>query len=170
MLRAFRILPAGEWDQLQRRGFVALDFDRRSRRRLALSAIDGRDFLLDLPKARHLRAGDGLLLDTGEIIEVAAAPEALLELRCAGPDALVRLAWHLGNRHIPTELRPDSLRIRFDHVLADMAKLLGAEVVRIEAAFDPEGGAYAGTIASVHHHHHGEDDCHHPHAAGEGPQ
>src|SRR5262245_46865254 len=144
MQRAYRILSVGEWNQAQRRSAVALDFDRRNRRRLALTAADGLDFLLDLPKARHLRAGDGLLLDSGEIIEVTAAPEKLLELRCNGSDQLVRLAWHLGNRHIPTELRLDALRIRFDHVLAEMAKLLGAEVVALEAPFDPEGGAYAG--------------------------
>lgn len=169
MLHAHDVLAAGTWDKALRRAAVALDFDRRSRRRIALKAGDGTEFLLDLPRATRLRQGDGLLLESGGVIEVQAAPEPLLELRCADRDALVRLAWHLGNRHVPTELRPEGLRIRFDHVLAEMAKLLGAEVTRIEAPFDPEGGAYAGTVAGVHHHdHHGDDDHHHPHAAGEG--
>lgn len=162
MLQANDVLAAGTWDKALRRAAVTLDFDRRCRRRIALKAGDGTDFLLDLPRATRLRQGDGLLLESGAVIEVQAAPEPLLELRCADADALVRLAWHLGNRHVPTELRTDCLRIRVDHVLAEMARRLGAGVVAIDAPFDPEGGAYEGAAAPEHrHHHHDHGDHHH---------
>lgn len=158
MLRAHDILSAGAWDKARRRAGVALDFDHRCRRRIALQASDGVDFLLDLPRATRLRAGDGLLLESGAVIEVSAAPEPLLELRCRDRDQLVRLAWHLGNRHVPTELRTESLRIRVDHVLAEMARRLGADVAPLEAPFDPEGGAYEGGGHGGHHHDDAEHD------------
>lgn len=163
MERAHRSLPVGSWPHHKRGGTVALDFDRRSRRRLALRTEEGRDFLLDLAEAPRLRHGDGLLLESGEIVEVFAAPERLLELRCADAASLVRLAWHLGNRHIPTQLLGEALRIREDHVLAEMARGLGAQVVALKAAFDPEGGAYAGGHGHHHHHDHGDEDHRHPH-------
>jgi len=159
MLRAFDIAASGTWDRSRRRSLVSLDFDHRCRRRIALEAADGTSFLLDLPQPRHLRDGDGIVLENSSVVEVKAAPEPLLEIRCAGMDQLVRLAWHLGNRHVPTELRPDCLRIRSDHVLADMAVRLGAQVIPIEAAFDPESGAYAKVALSPSHHDHG----HHGH-------
>jgi urease accessory protein len=133
----------------------------RRRRRFALTADDGTQFLLDLPEAPRLREGDGLLLERTGVVEVRAAPERLLELACADAAALVRLAWHLGNRHVPAELRPGAIRIREDHVLAEMAVRLGARVAPLEAPFDPEGGAYAGA-GHAHGHHH-DDDHHHPH-------
>ena len=73
-----------------------------------------------------------------------AAPEPLLEIRGTDPHHLVRVAWHLGNRHLPTQIMPKGLRIRRDHVIEAMVKGLGARVIEIEAPFDPEGGAYAG--------------------------
>lgn len=165
MLRAFDIEAAGAWDGARRRSSVSLDFDRRCRRRIALEAADGTAFLLDLRQPRHLRDGDGIVLETGAIIEVKAAAEPLLEIRCADRDQLVRVAWHLGNRHIPTELRSGCLRIRADHVLADMVRGLGAQVTAIDAAFDPESGAYAKvTLAHGHSHdhgHHHDHDHHH---------
>ena len=163
MLRAFDIEAAGTWDASRRLSSVCLDFDRRCRRRIALEAADGTSFLLDLRQPRHLRDGDGIALETGGIVEVKAAAEPLLDISCADHAQLVRVAWHLGNRHIPTELRPDSLRIRADHVLADMARGLGAQVTEIEAAFNPESGAYAKvSIAHGHNHDHGRDH-HHDH-------
>jgi urease accessory protein len=74
---------------------------------------------------------------------VVAAPEPLLEIRGSDPFHLVRLAWHLGNRHLPTQIVGKGLRIRRDHVIEEMVKRLGARVIEIEAPFDPEGGAYA---------------------------
>jgi len=160
MLRAFDIEAAGTWNASRRLSSVSLDFDRRCRRRIALEAADGTAFVLDLRQPRHLRDGDGIALETGGIVEVKAAAEPLLDIRCVDLAQLMRVAWHLGNRHIPTELRTDSLRIRADQVLADMARGLGATVTAIDAAFDPESGAYA-KVSLAHGHDHGHHHHHH---------
>lgn len=141
MRRAAAILAAGAYDVDQVVARVELDFDRRHRRRLVLSA--GRlQILLDLAEAAHLRDGDGLMLDGGGIVQVAAVPEPLLEITADSLAALVRIAWHLGNRHLPTQLLDGALRIRADHVIADMVRGLGGAVTALAAPFDPEGGAY----------------------------
>ncbi len=130
-----------------------------------MTGVRGLAFLLDLPEAVMLRAGDGLALDDGRIVEVVAAPEKLAEIRAADAAALVRLAWHLGNRHLPTEMLKKSLRIRRDTVIEDMARGLGANVVEIEAPFNPEGGAYvAGAPADDHDHDHDHGAHDHDHA------
>src|SRR5690606_35632406 len=103
VIRAVRVFPAGGWSQVAT-DRVVLDFDRRHRRRLAMTGERGLDFLLDLAEAAALRHGDGLLLEDGRMVEVAAAPEPLAEVTAAGPRHLARLAWHLGNRHVPTEI------------------------------------------------------------------
>ncbi|MGA2044553.1 MAG: urease accessory protein UreE [Roseiarcus sp.] len=141
MIHAHSVHPAGAWSG-EPADSVVLDYDERYRRRIAMTGVRGLAFLLDLPEAVMLRAGDGLTLEDGRIVEVVAAPEALCEIRGADVAALVRVAWHLGNRHLPTELLAGCLRIRRDHVIEDMARRLGARVVAVEAPFNPEGGAY----------------------------
>src|ERR1700732_3546311 len=121
---------------------VVLDFDDRHRRRMAMTGTRGLEFLLDLENATVLRGGDALVLEDGGLIEVVAAPEPLIEIRGIDPHHLVRLAWHLGNRHLPTQIVPKGLRIRRDHVIEAMVKGLGARGTEIEAPFAPEGGAY----------------------------
>jgi urease accessory protein len=101
----------------------------------------GTEFLLDLDEAVALRDGDGILLDDGAIVLVSGQIESLVDVSARTPLALVQLAWHLGNRHTDVQIVGDKLRIRRDHVLEEMAKGLGAEVVVIEASFDPEAGA-----------------------------
>jgi urease accessory protein len=128
--------------------------------------VRGLEFLLDLPEAVMLRAGDGLKLDDGRLVEVVAAPEPLAEIRAVDAAALTRVAWHLGNRHLSTELMRRSLRIRRDPVIEEMARGLGAEVVAIEAPFNPEGGAYVRASAAAHghdHHDHAHDHSTHDH-------
>jgi len=141
-MRASQVLPAGRWPNSDEVDAVLIDHDRRHRRRLVLTTLSGRQVLLDLARATRLRHGDGLLLDDGDVIRVAAKPEALLEIRAAD---LTRIAWHLGNRHIEIEIQTDCLRVRDDHVIAAMLRGLGAEVRAVEAAFDPEPGAYETT-------------------------
>ena len=152
MLRATDIRAAGHWPHADARATATLDFDARHRRRVRLSTDDGIPFLLDLAQAQVLHAGDGLALSDGTWIEVKAAPEPLLEVRAATPELLMRLAWHLGNRHLPTAIEADRLLIREDHVIACMLEGLGATVRNIAAPFTPEGGAYS----MEHHHHHGD--------------
>ncbi|MCF4166704.1 urease accessory protein UreE [Zavarzinia compransoris] len=165
MKRASAVLPRGSFADDAVVGEVVLDSEARLRRRAVLSA--GRQqFLLDLPELVPLNDGDGLALDGGGVIKVLAAPERLVEITAKSRADLVRIAWHLGNRHLPTQLMPDALRIRPDHVIEDMLVGLGATVTKIDAAFDPEGGAYAGGHG---HHDHGHDHDHdHDHDHGHG--
>jgi urease accessory protein len=161
MLHARRVLPSGAWSG-EPADAVVLDYDERYRRRVAMTGVRGLGFLLDLPEAAMLRAGDGLELEDGRVVEVVAAPESLIEIRAADAAALTRIAWHLGNRHLPTELGAKSLRIRRDAVIEEMARGLGGALVAIEAPFNPEGGAYvrpAEPTPAHDHAHHG--DAHH---------
>jgi urease accessory protein len=189
MIRATQVLGQHRWTQ-SAADTVVLDFDDRHRRRMAMTGTRGLEFLLDLENAVALRGGDALVLEDGRLIEVVAAAEPLLEIRGADPLHLVRVAWHLGNRHLPTQIMPKGLRIRRDHVIEAMVKGLGARIIEIEAPFDPEGGAYASSHAHApeahahahahsshahaeahahsshdhdhgHHDHHGGHDHHH---------
>jgi urease accessory protein len=156
-MRAQAILPAGTWDKTQETDQVLIDYDRRFRRRIVLTTIKRAEILIDLPQAVRLKDGDGL--DTGcGIVRVTAKPEPLMEIHAHDDSDLIRIAWHLGNRHLPVQLLGDRIRIRADHVIGDMVEGLGGHVEAIEAPFDPEAGAYAG---GGHHHHHGDDDDHH---------
>jgi urease accessory protein len=142
MIRATKVRGQHRWSEPPA-DTVVLGFDDRHRRRMAMTGTHGLAFLLDLENAVALRGGDALVLDDGRLIEVVAAPEPLAEIRCNDPHHLVRVAWHLGNRHLPTQIMAKGLRIRRDHVIEAMVKGLGARVIEIEAPFDPEGGAYA---------------------------
>ena len=154
-MRAAAHLAAGTWPLPDERDQVLLDFDRRHRRRIVLTTASGAELLVDLPQAIRLRHGDGLLLDGGGVVQVLARPEPLLDIHAHDAAGLVRIAWHLGNRHLPVQLLGSHIRIRADHVIADMVHGLGGHVREIEAPFDPEAGAYAGG----HHHHHDEGDA-----------
>jgi urease accessory protein len=152
-MRATSILPAGSWsDAIDE---VLIDFDRRHRRRIVLTTQTGRELLIDLAQAVRLRDGDGLALEDGGIVRVRARPEPLLEIHAHDDGELVRIAWHLGNRHLPVQLLEDRIRIRADHVIQDMVEGLGGHVEAIEAPFDPEAGAYA--PGARHHHDHDHD-------------
>ena len=157
MLRATEVLPAGAW-QGRPADIVHLDYDRRTRRRISLTGTGGLAFLLDLPAAPVLRAGDGLRLEDGRIIAVEAACEPLLAITCHEPRLLARIAWHLGNRHLATEIALHVMHVRDDHVIADMVRGLGAEVLLVSRPFNPEGGAYG--QGRVHGHSHGHDQGH----------
>src|SRR5205814_2011478 len=106
-----------------------------------------------------LRGGDALGVDSGRLSQLVATPEPLAEISCKDPQRLVRVAWHLGNRHLPTQIKANALRIRRDHVIEAMVRGLGARVIEIEAPFDPEGGAYADAF----HAHAPESDSHSGH-------
>jgi urease accessory protein len=168
MIRATKVQGQHRWTQAAA-DTVVLDFDDRHRRRMAMTGTRGLEFLLDLENAVALRGGDALVLEDGRLIEVVAAPEPLVEIRGADPLHLVRVAWHLGNRHLPTQIMPKGLRIRRDHVIEAMVTGLGARIIEIEAPFDPEGGAYAAAHAHVEDHHAhdhgGHDHSSHDHAS-----
>ena len=122
---------------------VELDYDQRHRRRIAMRTASGREFLLDLPKAARLADGDGLALSDGSTVLVKAKPERVIDVRAGDAAHLARLAWHLGNRHVPAQVSGDVIRIRYDRVILEMLQGLGALTEVLEAAFHPERGAYA---------------------------
>jgi urease accessory protein len=143
---------------------VLLDSTERHRRRAAMTCVRGLEFLLDLPEAIMLRSGDAIMLDDGRLIEVLGKPEPLAEIRCGSARELANVSWHLGNRHLPVQIFETKIRIRRDHVIEDMVRGLGAKIALIEAAFDPEGGAYA---QAEHTHDHGHDHAHDHHDHGD---
>ena len=153
--RATTVLPAGHWPAESAADTLTLDYEQRHRRRFHYHAAGGTAFLLDLPRAVLLRDGDGLQLDDGRTIMVRAAPESLVRVSAADGVALMRLAWHIGNRHLPAELAADHILIRDDAVIVAMLRGLGATVETVTCPFTPEAGAYAGG-----HHHHDHDHAH----------
>ncbi|WP_026790741.1 urease accessory protein UreE [Pleomorphomonas oryzae] len=167
MITATRILPAGTWSGAPA-DTLTLERDDRHRRRLVMRCIGKTVFLLDLKEAAVMKDGDALELEDGRLILVQAVPERLLEITAASPADLVRVAWHLGNRHLPAQFLGDRLRIRYDHVIEDMLKGLGATVTPVLAAFDPEGGAYG--HGEVHGHDHDHDHGEHEHTHEHGPE
>lgn len=150
--RGFAIRPRGKWNPAAACDRVRLDAGERHRRRIRLTGEQGTDFLLDLDEAVALRDGDGIVLDDGTTVLVAGEAEPLLELRARTSLDMVRLAWHLGNRHTDVQIDGDNIRIRQDHVLEEMARGLGASVAKVEAPFDPE------ICAPGHEHHLHEQD------------
>jgi urease accessory protein len=158
--RAVAHASSGHWDTGAEIDRVTLAFDDRHRRRIRLDTDGGATVLLDLPRAVALSDGDGLSLEEGGWIRVAAAPEAVMEVRSTDRHHLLRLAWHIGNRHLPAQILDDAILLRPDHVIADMLRGLGATVTDTEQPFQPEGGAYD--------HGHGHDHSHDDHSHGAG--
>lgn len=155
---------------------ITLDHQARHRRRIAMTADGGLAFLLDLEKAAILADGDAVKLEDGRLVRIKAAPEHLVEVTTANPLRLMKVAWHLGNRHVPTEITESALYFAEDHVLLEMVRGLGAGVERVERPFRPEKGAYEAAEAHGghahdhgHSHDHGHDhapDAHAHHAHG----
>lgn len=171
MLHAHTFVPAHQIGARKPADSVVLTFEDRRRRRGVIATVGGLEVLVDLADAPALGHGDAYELEDGRLIEIVAEAEPVLEIRGRDPLHTTRLAWHLGNRHLETEIGPKWLRIRQDHVIAEMLKGLGARVVEIEGPFQPEGGAYAHGApepkAHGHHHHgHGHDDHGHGHDHG----
>ena len=130
---------------------VELDYDERHRRRISMQTTSGKTFLLDLPQTARLADGDGLALSDGSTVIVRARPERVIDVHGNDTSHLVRIAWHLGNRHLPTQILSDSIRIRYDHVILEMLQGLGGDTRVHDAPFHPEGGAY------THHAGHGHE-------------
>ena len=136
---------------------LTLDHGARHRRRMVMTADGGLSFLLDLESAAVLEDGDAVRLEDGRLVAIKAAPERLVEIRTENPLRLMKVAWHLGNRHVPAELTAEAIYIAEDHVLVEMVRGLGASTAVVERAFRPERGAYE---------HHGDHD--HGHGQGGG--
>lgn len=140
-------------DQLATERLV-LPFELRCKSRLRTKLESGEEAGLFLERGTVLRSGERLLANDGRVVEVAAVPEAVMEVRSGDALLLARAAYHLGNRHVAVELKPGLVRFARDHVLGDMVRGLGLVVVESEAPFDPESGAYGGHGGHAHPHGH----------------
>ena len=155
------------------RGQLKLPFESRQKSRLKTKLVSGEDVGLILPRGEILRGGDLVTASDGRIVEIISQEEKVLHVEANSPRDLARVAYHLGNRHVPVEVGAGFLRIAEDHVLEEMLKKLGAKVSSMEAPFEPEAGAYAGGHhqhdemghgGKIHDHHHDHDheQCDHP--------
>jgi urease accessory protein len=135
---------------------LTLSFARRSRSRQRVVLDDGRAALLALPRGTVLRDGDALGSADGPRVRVQAAAETVSAASHADPAALLRAAYHLGNRHVPVQIGPGWLRYLHDHVLDAMCRGLGLHVEVAQRPFELEDGAYAG---AGHRHGHGHSDA-----------
>jgi urease accessory protein len=148
---------------------VTLDHDGRTRRRFALKGDRGLEFLLDLDRTTVLNDGDALKLDDGRLIAVKAAPQRLLQVRAENPLRLLKVAYHVGNRHTPAEVTAEAIYIEDDPVLAELVRGQGCTATPVNRPFQPERGAYDHDCGHDHahapeaqgHDHHGHD--HHGH-------
>jgi urease accessory protein len=148
---------------IKRASTVELDWDVRQKSRFNTTDSLGRHLGVFLPRGTLLRGGDMLVAEDGSMVRVLAAPQAVLRISACpthgSPFDLTRAAYHLGNRHVPIELKPDHLKIEPDHVLADLLRAMHLIVNTVDEAFEPEGGAYsAATHAGHHHGGHAHDD------------
>ena len=145
-LRAVERVPSGEPPGALL-GTLTLPFEDRCRRRLRAHLDDGREIALEIAHGPALRDGDRLRTEDGGLVEVRSAGEDVSTARSHDALQLARAAYHLGNRHVALEIAPGLLRYAHDHVLDDMLRKLGLEVVSEHCAFEPEAGAYAGEHA-----------------------
>lgn len=144
---------------------VTLDHEGRHKRRIALKGDGGLDLLLDLDKTMVLNDGDAVKLEDGRLVAIKAAPQKLLEIRAENPLRLMRVGWHIGNRHTPAEITADAIYIEDDHVLAEMVRGRGCSVTSVERPFKPEQGAYEQDCGHDHSHDHAHDHANHNHSA-----
>lgn len=156
--------------RLEIKGSIELPFETRQKSRFKATLASGEEVGVMLPRGEILRGGDLVTTSDGRIIEVVAQPEKVLHVEAATSAALAKIAYHLGNRHVPVEVGDGYLRLGDDHVLKRMLEGLGARVTHTTAPFEPEAGAYGGAghehgAAKIHDHHHDQAHDHaHVHA------
>ncbi|HEY0822278.1 MAG TPA: urease accessory protein UreE [Ramlibacter sp.] len=168
MLTVTKLLPQGQGLApvlLKRAATVELDWDVRQKSRFEATDSQGRQLGVFLPRGTVVRGGDVLVAEDGSMVRVIAAKQPVLVIQHVADRGtvfdLIRAAYHLGNRHVPIELKPDHLKIEPDHVLADMLRAMHLVVLETQAPFEPEGGAYAAQAAHGHHDH-GHHEHEHP--------
>jgi urease accessory protein len=161
---------------LKRAATVELDWDVRQKSRFDTTDSLGRHLGVFLPRGTLLRGGDVLVAEDGSMVRVLAAPQAVLRITACpthgSPFDLTRAAYHLGNRHVPIELKPDHLKIEPDHVLAELLRAMHLIVKTVDEAFEPEGGAYSAATHAGHHHGghaHDDHDDHGEHSHAKAP-
>ena len=174
MLICSKRLPQGKGlakALLQRAPTLTLDWDARQKSRFEAQDSSGRSLGVVLPRGTVVRGGDVLVAEDGSLVRVWAAPQKVLRITAQGGNAafaLMRAAYHLGNRHVPIELQPDHLCIEPDHVLAELLRSMSLTVVEVQAPFEPEGGAYGDSALVSHDHGHGHHHGQGSHDHGDG--
>jgi len=166
MPRAIAVLPAAERDSKPISDTLLLSHEQRASPHGDFVALRGTKVEIVIREAPRLRTDDRLLLDDGRVVEIVARPEKLIEVRAADVTELARLAWILGDRHIPVEVSERRLRVRYDAATEKLLRAQGARITSIEAPFEPEGGAYAPSNqghAHGHDHAHSRPHSHHSH-------
>ena len=168
MLIVNKLMPQGQGLAAvlaRRAATIELDWDVRQKSRFNVTDSQGRELGVFLPRGTVVRGGDILVAEDGSLVRVVAAPQAVLVItHCAQhgtPFDLTRAAYHLGNRHVPIELRPDHLKIEPDHVLASLLRSMHLLVREADESFEPEGGAYGASAAhGGHAHGHSHEQAH----------
>jgi urease accessory protein len=166
MLSVNKLVPQGRGlagALLKRAASVELDWDLRQKSRFEATDSAGRRLGVFLPRGSVVRGGDVLVAEDGSLVVVRAAPQPVLVVRQGpqgAPSGLLRAAYHLGNRHVAVELKPDHLKFEPDHVLGEMLQRLHLVVSEELAPFEPEGGAYAAHGDDAHSHDHGHGHAH----------
>ena len=184
MLQTAKLIPQGQGLAsvlVKRAATLTLDWDVRQKSRFEATDSLGRSVGVFLPRGTVVRGGDVLVAEDGSLVRVEAAPQTVLRITTCtahgSPFDLTRAAYHLGNRHVPIELRPDHLQIEPDHVLAEMLRAMHLIVNTVNAPFEPESGAYsshgalahADADAHAHAHAHAQAQAHpEPHVHGPG--
>jgi urease accessory protein len=159
MAKATHVVDAGHRHGRAIVDTVILDYEQRAAGKASATGINGTSVDIELEQPTRLRTDDLIVLDDGNLVEVVAAAEPLIEARAADLAGLMRLAWHLGDRHLPVEVLTNRIRVKQDPAIETLLRSLGARLVMIEAPFEPEGGAYT-SHAHGHDHthgHHGHD-------------
>jgi urease accessory protein len=178
MIQISKLMPQGAGLAsvlIKRASTVELDWDVRQKSRFDCTDSSGRSLGVFLPRGTVVRGGDVLIAEDGSLVRVIAAPQTVLKItHCTAhgtPFDLTRAAYHLGNRHVQIELRPDHLKIEPDHVLADMLRAMHLIVNDVTEAFEPESGAYSshgshshGSHGHASHAHDHSHDHEHTHA------
>jgi len=168
MRRVVRVTRFEDGEAARHIDSVMLSVDQRRIQTGQLTGAKGTVIAFMLPEPVLLRMGDALELDDGSLVEIVVEPEPLIEARGNDLTHLARLAWHLGDRHVAVQVLANRLRLRRDVALEAMLAALGARLTPIEAAFDPEGGAYAAASHARNHHDHHHDQAHdHGHQHGD---
>ena len=168
MPRANRVLHAAERRDTSVADTLILSHAQRQAQKGFLFGVKGTCVELDFAEPVRLRTDDALVLDDGGLVEIVAEPEPLIEARAADLPALARLAWHLGDRHVPIQVLERRLRLKRDPAIEALLQSLGAKVVAIDAPFEPEGGAYDTAVGDHGHDHHHHDGHHHDHGHAHG--
>jgi urease accessory protein len=160
MRRVVRVVKSDGTRQIDS---VILNPEQRRLQTAHLTGVNGTLIGLMLPEPVTVRMGDAFELDGGDLVEIVVEPEPLSEIRGSDVTHLARLAWHLGDRHVPIQVLANRIRMRRDAALESMLAALGARLTAIEAPFDPEGGAYATHAGQEHAGHHHDHDHGHAH-------